>query len=332
MSIDDATLEVIWSRTNGHPSLTSLVLSAYLSAAKAESLAPWLASFLMGKSFVTQIAQASHFAERVKPLLESTDIDIPPSVHASMMSLLQLFLQSYELPETKLPTDADSLRALRLLRAAGVLVAPPSQSVFRIASPILYDVLSFYFYSSPSTMAMPQTLSFDNDFVGVVIAACSVFRLPALTHAYSQNQHGFSEHIIQGELYAVLRAWASNNRTVLRESYVGRRGRQQDRLDVAVVNGSSLYVEVAVDLRSTADMEKKVTQAVKYTRLRMPDHLVVLNLVQCGGHVDTFALPATIPPLLKRFDFVTLVYDLTAHRAQVVRNGQLGGFVLFANA
>jgi hypothetical protein len=135
-----------------------------------------------------------------------------------------------------------------------------------------------------------------------------------------------SEHIFQGEIYAIARGLYPNL-TVLRESFVPGRSSEY-RVDIAIKQGQSLklFLELACDLRQQNDYKKKLEQ-VEHYRSKKPDAVVLLNLVPTRkGAGKLFAGGSSN----KGVTVITAEYDVGERSAKVWVNGKPKDKVPFA--
>jgi len=179
-------------------------------------------------------AASSHTSKRQRA--EHGVGNVPSPREALRAAARELLLQ--RLGSGSVTASAADFAALRLLRGLGVLrpVAGASDPRFDLVSPAFLTALT-ELVVPPRIVPPPASPISSVNFPASLAAACEHFSHAALVHHQSQNAATFSEHIAQGELYAVLRQWWKS--LLLREAMFGAA-----RLDLLLRNGSNMLAEV----------------------------------------------------------------------------------------
>jgi len=291
------------------------------SSTKNGGVRRYIDTYLRGPGLPMDLREGSSIEHRVFGLIEALEEKKREAVKQLIIRFLNTGgYMTYSLLNTKESQDQNSSGALRILRSIGIVVYDRKLEYFKLSASILLHILSEKYYpvvKAPVPLSDP--VSHFDEFLSSAFEYC---HHSALKHPDVQNvtTDTFSEYIVQGELFAILRSWLGT-KTVLRESHPG--SDPIALVDIHIVSGISWFVELAVGKYKKEDMQMKVDQTEQYG-LGQAQKLVVLNFV-CSNkrfeNHDALIRPLTLHSSAS-FQFLTVQYSLEKRLADVYINGK----------
>ncbi|RUS22791.1 hypothetical protein BC937DRAFT_86827 [Endogone sp. FLAS-F59071] len=246
----------VFSRTQGYAGLEGLLALLCIEFAvnmPTLTMKEWTTRF---QEFIQQ-----HSSKRVS-ILQHILRDLE-SMEQEVVQCLEQFLEFGEMPRPTINDDKTELMFGRL-RALGIIVERGSK--YEFTSNIVLDLLSNKYYPVPQhgvqrVASIPDAAG----FLQLVVESLAHIRHQTVFHRLAANAGSFSEYIIQGEIFALLRATVPYPRyNVFRETRTLPDSKK--KCDVWVCNGQEYGIECKVGSASSAAIKIAANQAIRYTK------------------------------------------------------------------
>ncbi|POG62128.1 hypothetical protein GLOIN_2v1785738 [Rhizophagus irregularis DAOM 181602=DAOM 197198] len=317
IKLSEEVLDDIYSITNGYAGLEGLLASLcmeYSANEKTLEFDKWNERFTEFRRSPTnyQIKAVNHIE---KHLSGSSDNGLLESAR----NLLGRFLRRGTLRSSEIK-DSDT-NAIMHLQAIGIIKDLGSE-LFGFTSNIMLDLLSTKYYPLyREGLATIPDIKEPQQFLKDILGLLKFIHHDVIFHSLAANLHSFSEAIIQGELYALLRSAVSNNTyKVFRETRTLKGS--EKKCDLWVCNGKEYGIECMVNGDSKDEISNAVKQAVGYTKGRKNAcSMFVLNFMPSDSIANNygFFFPSVIYPEGLYFEMVHILYSKADRSAQIFR-------------
>ncbi|PKY42820.1 hypothetical protein RhiirA4_456696 [Rhizophagus irregularis] len=317
IKLSEEVLDDIYSITNGNAGLEGLLVllcMEYSANEKTLEFDKWNERFteFRRSPMNHQIKAVNHIE---KHLSGSNDNELLESAR----NLLGRFLRRGTLRSSEIK-DSDT-NAIMHLQAIGIIKDLGSE-LFGFTSNIIVDLLSTKYYPLyKEGLATIPVIKEPQQFLKDVLGLLKFIHHDVIFHSLADNLHYFSETIIQGELYALIRSAVSNNTYKLFRETRTLKGSEK-KCDLWVCNGKEYGIECRVNSVSKDEISSAVKQAVRYTKGRKNAcSMFVLNFVPSDGIANNygFIFPSVIYPEGLYFELVHILYSKAGRSAQIIR-------------
>src|SRR4051794_30336782 len=218
------------------------------------------------------------------------------------------------------------------LQAIGIIKNLDSE-LFGFTSNIILDLLSTKYYPLyREGLATIPIIKEPRSFLKDVLKLLKFIYHDVIFHPLAANLHFFSEAMIQGELYALLRSAVKNPTYKLFRETRTLKGSEK-KCDLWVCNGNEYGIECKVNNVSNGEIDSAVNQAIGYIKGRKRAcSMFVFNFVPSDSVADNhdFFFPSVNYPKGLYFETIHILYSKSNRNAQIFRSGMEPETIPFA--
>jgi hypothetical protein len=318
IKINEDILNDIYSVTNGYAGLEGLLASLcmeYSVNEKSLEFDKWNEHFteFRRNPMNHQIKAVNHIEKHLS--------DRDDKLIENAKNLLGRFLRRGTLYSSEI--HGDDISAIMHLQAIGIIKDLGSE-LFGFTSNIISDLLSTNYY--PLYKKRLGTISDINEpqnFLKDVLGLLTFIHHDVIFHPLAANLHSFSEAIVQGELYALLRSAVSNLAfRLFRETRTLKRS--EKKCDLWLCSDSKEYgIECKVNYVSNDKIDSATKQALRYTKGRKNAcSIFLLNFVPSDSISENhdFYFPCVNRGEGFYFTVVHILYSKANRSAQIFRH------------